>query len=217
MRTGRSQLFTDVRPSDAGAPPDPLTAWCIGRGLVSWAVVPMRRRGASVGALTVGTGGMRRGLRPSDVAAFEELAGRCAVAFERVTLYQETRTAASRSEQRANALLQAVEAAPVITDGLSVRDVLERSVRQASRVMRAEHVVAVVEHGGEESHARWPEDPGSPDDRALCSVRDEARRSNQVVRRSSDLRFVGVPLGRSNGANTGGDGDGRSRRAHPRR
>jgi PAS domain S-box-containing protein len=203
VRTGRSQLFTDVRPDDGGAAADPLTEWCVGQGLVSWAVVPMRRRGISVGALTVGTGAMRRGLRPSDVATFEELAGRCAVALERVALYQETRTAASQSERRANALLQAVEAAPVITDGLSVRDVLDRSVRQAARVMRAEQVVAVVEHGGEESQARWPDDAASPDDDELSSVRDEARQGNQVVRRSTDPRLIGVPLGRLNGANSG--------------
>ena len=202
VRSGRSQLFTDVR-SDDDAPTDPLTAWCVSQGLVSWAVVPMRRRGISVGALTVGTGAMRRGLRPSDVATFEELAGRCAVALERVALYQETRTAASRSERRANALLQAVEAAPVITDGLSVRDVLDRSVRQAARVMRAEQVVAVVEHGGEESQARWPDDAASADDDELSSVRDEARRGTQVVRRSTDPRLIGVPLGRLSGANSG--------------
>src|SRR5205085_2003116 len=56
-------------------------------------IVPIRVRGLSLGAMTFGTGQGRRGYRPSDVAAAEDLAGRVGVAIERVLLHRETQKA----------------------------------------------------------------------------------------------------------------------------
>ncbi len=72
-------------------------------GLASWAVVPTPLRGGTTALLSVGTREPRRGLRPSDVATYEQVATRCAMAFERVSLYQE---AASR-ERRLRTLIDA--------------------------------------------------------------------------------------------------------------
>jgi GAF domain-containing protein len=55
--------------------------------LHSWMMAPIRARGEAIGVLTVGTTEPRRGLRPSDVAAYE-LAARCGLAIERVQLYR---------------------------------------------------------------------------------------------------------------------------------
>ena len=65
-------------------------------GLDSFAVLPIRSRGVTVGVLTVGTIEPRRGLRPADVAVYEELASRVALALERVRMYREVQQAAQR-------------------------------------------------------------------------------------------------------------------------
>jgi len=75
-------------------------------GLASWAVIPVHLRGDTVGVFTIGTVAPRRGLRPSDVAAYEELVSRCALAYERISLYRE---AATREER----LRSLVEASPL--------------------------------------------------------------------------------------------------------
>jgi PAS domain S-box-containing protein len=107
LASGRVQMFPDFRQRTGepapGAADEALRDAHEALGLASWAVVPMRLRGGSVAALSVGTVEPRRGLRPSDVATYAEVANRCATAFERVALYQE---AASR-EQRLQALIDA--------------------------------------------------------------------------------------------------------------
>ncbi|HZQ58634.1 MAG TPA: ATP-binding protein [Acidimicrobiales bacterium] len=100
---GRTLAFPDFI-SRAGAPADEaLREAHATLGLSSWAVVPMRLRGGSLAVLSVGTTEPRRGLRPSDVGTYEEVANRCAMAFERVALYQEAAT----REQRLQALIDA--------------------------------------------------------------------------------------------------------------
>jgi PAS domain S-box-containing protein len=74
-----------------------------GLGLSSWAAIPVPLRGGSTAVLCVGTLEPRRGLRPSDVATYEEVATRCAMAFERVSLYQE----AASKERRLRTLIDA--------------------------------------------------------------------------------------------------------------
>jgi len=75
-------------------------------GLTSWAVLPVRLSDGTIGVFSVGTVQSRRGLRPSDISAYEELVSRCALAFERITLYRE---AATREER----LRSMVEASPL--------------------------------------------------------------------------------------------------------
>jgi PAS domain S-box-containing protein len=72
-------------------------------GLSSWALVPVHSDANLRALLSIGTVEPRRGLRPSDVATYEELAGRCAMALERVGMYHE---AASR-ERRLQTLFDA--------------------------------------------------------------------------------------------------------------
>jgi signal transduction histidine kinase len=86
-RTGEATLVFDVRASpdaDPDARPDRDHLFVLaGLGMVSVAMVPIRTPERVLGVLTVATGPDRRGPRPSDVAAFEELANRVAFALER--------------------------------------------------------------------------------------------------------------------------------------
>src|SRR5581483_10454126 len=88
-------------------------------GLQSLALIPVRGHDGVAGVLSVGTVAPRRGLRPSDVQAYEELASRCAQALERVTLYRETQAsarAAHMSERRLQALFEASPLAIIEVD-----------------------------------------------------------------------------------------------------
>src|SRR5581483_9122626 len=88
-------------------------------GLQSLALIPVRGHDGVAGVLSVGTVAPRRGLRPSDVQAYEELASRCAEALERVTLYRETQAsarAAHMSERRLQALFEASPLAIIEVD-----------------------------------------------------------------------------------------------------
>jgi signal transduction histidine kinase/CheY-like chemotaxis protein len=87
--------------------------------LQSLAIIPVRGHGAVAGVLSVGTQAPRRGLRPSDVGAYEELASRCAQALERVALYRGTQAAARAahmSERRLQALFEASPLAIIEVD-----------------------------------------------------------------------------------------------------
>jgi len=88
-------------------------------GLQSLALIAVRGHDGVAGVLSVGTVAPRRGLRPSDVQAYEELASRCAQALERVTLYRETQAsarAALMSERRLQALFEASPLAIIEVD-----------------------------------------------------------------------------------------------------
>jgi signal transduction histidine kinase len=94
IRTGMPSLAFDVRErlAEGGADQHAVLA---GIGMVSVAMVPVRTPERVLGVLTVATGPDRRGPRPSDVAAFDELANRVAFALERVEVH-ETLLAARR-------------------------------------------------------------------------------------------------------------------------
>ena len=85
--TGAPSLAFDVRDRlvEDGADHHAVLA---GIGMVSVAMVPIRTSERVLGVLTVATGPGRRGPRPSDVAAFLELANRLAYALERVEVQQ---------------------------------------------------------------------------------------------------------------------------------
>ncbi len=116
--------------------------------LESWAMIPIRTRGLSIGALTIGTVAQRRGLRPSDLAAFEDLAARVAVTVERVLLYRETQSAGRIAERNAIRLGRAVEAAHSVTASLDLTDVLRHAAEQAVRVMEGLGAAVILNRPG---------------------------------------------------------------------
>ncbi len=82
-------------------------------GLDSLAIIPVQVHGAVCGAISVGTRVPRRGLRPSDVEAYEELASRCSRALERVRLYRQTQSAARAAQVNAARVQALFEASPL--------------------------------------------------------------------------------------------------------
>jgi GAF domain-containing protein len=82
-RTGEAVLVFDVRELA-----DDHHAVLAGLGMVSAAMVPIRTSDRVLGVLTVATGPDRRGPRPSDVAAYEELGRRVAFAIERIEVQE---------------------------------------------------------------------------------------------------------------------------------
>ena len=172
LHRGQSVLFPAVLRARSAEPPAELPArlptelpgsladTALHLGLDSWAIVPIRNRGLSLGALTVGTVHPRRGLRPSDLSAFEELAERTALALERVLLYRQTRASAASAERNAARLGRAVEAAPAITSSLALPEVAAATARQAARALGAlEAVVTLDRPDRERIVASWP--PGA--------------------------------------------------------
>ena len=83
IRTGAPSLEFDVR-QRLGEDRADHHAVLAGIDMVSVAMVPIRTPDRVLGVLTVATGADRRGPRPSDMAAFRELANRLAFALERV-------------------------------------------------------------------------------------------------------------------------------------
>jgi signal transduction histidine kinase/ActR/RegA family two-component response regulator len=114
LAAGRSALLRDGRDR---------SAQLAALGLQSLAVIPVPAQGATgtgvtgTGAtgvvMSVGTTGPRRGLRPSDVEAYEELAARCGQALERVRLYRQTQDAARAAQLNAARVQALFEASPL--------------------------------------------------------------------------------------------------------
>jgi two-component system cell cycle sensor histidine kinase/response regulator CckA len=180
-------------------------ALCAGLGLSSWAVVPITIRGLPVGALTVGTIEPRRGLRPSDVDAYEELASRTAVTLERVLLYQKTQDSAEAAENNASRLGRAIEAAPAITASLTLPDVAQQAARQAARIMGAARALVLVHRlAGGDITASWPHpaslspidiespEPDEPDE--LTEVAGAVREGGRVVRGEGNEPWIAAPI-----------------------
>jgi len=161
---------TDQRP--AGPQPDPTLQVLADRlWLDSWMAAPVLARGAAIGMLSVGTSAARRGLRPSDVAAYEELAVRCGLAIERVLLYRESEAAASAAERAASRLARTVEAAPRLTSELDVPDVLAVAAREVVRILGVRAAAGVLQpDGGRRVTATWP------------TMADEAPTSERLAR-----------------------------------
>src|SRR5206468_3349172 len=121
MATGKSELTWDAGNPPADADPGDAEHLAMSRelGLVSVMVVPIRVRGLSLGAMTLGTGEWRRGYRTSDVAAAEDLAARVGVAIERVLLHRETQEAVVASARHAAQLRRLMEAALAVSAPLA--------------------------------------------------------------------------------------------------
>ncbi|HTC82209.1 MAG TPA: ATP-binding protein [Acidimicrobiia bacterium] len=149
MATGRSELVKDV-----DAPPaDPVDTdhrrALRAVGARSCLTVAVRVQGLSVGAISCATGPERRGFRPSDMAAVEELAARAAAAVERVALLREARRSAAEAAERARQLRQLVGAAIALQPQHRSRDVASVLAHQATQALGARHAVVSVrdDHG----------------------------------------------------------------------
>jgi two-component system cell cycle sensor histidine kinase/response regulator CckA len=208
VRAGQSMLVTDVRrPSSsrgADETDDGHAFMALEQGLQSWAVVPMRARGLSIGAISVGTRGPRRGLRASDVSAFEELATRCALTVERVLLYDEARRTAVAAEQRASELFRAVEAVSVITDSLSAYDVMQRAVSQVSGVMGADQALVSLATGIGDVGASWSAGHMTTEvATAMSEANRHALAANRIIWDETAPGCIAVPFSRRDGASRG--------------
>ncbi|MEW6154333.1 MAG: ATP-binding protein [Actinomycetota bacterium] len=113
-------------------------------GAGSALVVPVRLRGLTMAAISCGTVPPRRGFRPSDVAAAEEVAGRAAFALERALLLRERQERAEEAGARAAQLRRLMEAALAVRSRHSLAEVLDVGAEQARRVMGASACVALV-------------------------------------------------------------------------
>ena len=114
MREGRAEMV--VRRPTSGGSHLPKPSHGDTRptdGVESMLVVPVRVRGAVVGAASFVTGLDRRGYRMSDLQVAEELAARIGVALERVELWHASRRAAHTAEANERRLQAVVEASPL--------------------------------------------------------------------------------------------------------
>jgi two-component system cell cycle sensor histidine kinase/response regulator CckA len=155
MATGQADLRHGLdRDSDGDGAPSPSSSssssssdfGAVARalGIESSIIVPVRVRGLALGALTLGRSRERRGFRPSDAEAADEVACRAATTIERVKLYQETRRTGEVAKRHADTLRRWMEAAPEITAPLSRAELLQVVTDHARRIFRAEHAVAVL-------------------------------------------------------------------------
>jgi len=161
--------------------------------LTSWAVIPIRTRGLSIGALTIGTGARRRGLRPSDLAAFEDLAARVAVTVERVLLYRETQSAGRTAERNAIRLGRAVEAARSVTASLELTGVVRRAAEQAVRIMEAVCAVVVLSRDGQSPIVAASQDQGQPVEE-LVRIAEETLTAASPRLGTGPVPWIAVPM-----------------------
>jgi PAS domain S-box-containing protein len=168
---------------------------CRERGLGSFAIVPIRSRGLSLGAMTVGTRRPRRGLRLSDVRAFEEIAIRCALVIERVLLYAETRAAGQAAARHADQLRLAVVASQAIAGASSVDEALRRSAREAGRALGASWACARVSRDGVDTTFAWPASSSTRTSAAALSTAARITRlTNEAARDGPESPWIAVPL-----------------------
>ena len=126
------------------AEPDPFARLMRDLGIESSILLPIRVRGLSIGAIVLGRTPDRRGFRPSDQAAGEDVAGRVAVAVERVLLYRDNQEAAEAARRHADRIRRLMLAAPEITSPLSTEGVLQTLAEQARHVLGAKRAVVTA-------------------------------------------------------------------------
>jgi two-component system cell cycle sensor histidine kinase/response regulator CckA len=142
MTTGHGELTIRVPAPDSDADP---SDWRLPEAmgalqLTSFVVVPVRAAGHPLGVVVMGTLASRRGYRPSDLAAVEEVGNRAGLAIERARLYRDARENARLSGAYSDRLRQlldgllSIEATPDTTSRLNT------AVRSAQRVLRADRV-----------------------------------------------------------------------------
>ena len=107
-------------------------------GLTSFVTVPIRVRGLAFGGLILGTSARRRGYRPSDLRAVEELARRAAQAAERALLYREAWASTALSQRHARRLRVLLEAWLTVTAEADAQRLLAAAVEQARRTFQAQ-------------------------------------------------------------------------------
>ncbi|HXU81692.1 MAG TPA: ATP-binding protein [Polyangia bacterium] len=92
VRTAEAQLVTQVS-DDALTPDDEQRAYLAELGVRSYLAVPLRARGAVLGALTLASARAGRGYDATDLAFAEELARRIGFAVDNARLYRRTQEA----------------------------------------------------------------------------------------------------------------------------
>ncbi len=142
MSAGVAEL-TFVTPG--AAPPANDVALLRALGLESWVIAPIRLHGLSLGTLTVGTRRGRRGLRPSDRKAIEEVAARCALTVEHGLLYGEAQRSAEDAERRSDIRARLIQATIVLSRALLPEALLHAVAEQTHHVFDASHVRVVLE------------------------------------------------------------------------
>ncbi len=112
----------------------------IGRAkeLTSVMVAPIRVDRTSVGALMLGTNGVRRGFRDSDLRVASDLANRTGIAVERVWLYQGVRRAGDAALLAADRLRRLAEGELVISGALTDAEVLNSATESARSLFAAD-------------------------------------------------------------------------------
>ncbi|HEY3240298.1 MAG TPA: GAF domain-containing protein, partial [Acidimicrobiia bacterium] len=205
MAAGRGELAWVGQPAPAAPDDADHLAVMEVLGLRSWVCVPLRIQGLSVGAISLGTGEDRRGFRPSDLAAAEELAGRTGVAIERIALYRESQRAAQDAERRAEQLRRLVEAALAVPPRPGVRDVAGVVSEQACRVLGAGLALVVVDAGDERITAAAGGTWGEEHDRLLAEAEGAELGAAMCLRdpTSGAVRAVATRLGGRQGRPAG--------------
>ncbi len=144
-------------------------------GLQSSMIVPIRIDGGAIGAITCATAPGRRGFRPSDVAAVEELAARAALALERMSLHSATERSAITAANHAGQLRRLMESALAIVPQLTEEEVARVAVAQACRVLQTRRALVIV-IAGDGTRLRIASDDAGPwpNDAALLKAAQDA-------------------------------------------
>ncbi|HEX9548414.1 MAG TPA: GAF domain-containing protein [Acidimicrobiales bacterium] len=142
-----------------------------GEGAVSCVVAPIRARGLTLGLITFATDSDRRGYRWSDVSIAEEVAGRAAVAVERVLLYREVNDAAQASARTATQLRQLMEVSISLQNLRVESEVLLVVANHAHAVLDAEMAVVTAASPGRESMRAVARHGGTP----VCGPSNDPR------------------------------------------
>ncbi|HYT38462.1 MAG TPA: GAF domain-containing protein, partial [Acidimicrobiia bacterium] len=149
IATGNPELVWDVAAAPAHPEDGDHLAVLRALGQTSAFTVPIRIKGLSLGAITCSTSPERRGYRPSDVAAVEELASRTAMAIERISLYRESERSAAEAAGRAAQLRRLNAAALALQPQHNSPDVVDAVARQACRVLGSRRsIVSLVDRPG---------------------------------------------------------------------
>ncbi len=153
-------------------------------GACSVMVVPVQAGGLSMGTLTMATGASRRGFRSGDLAVAEDLAGRLAVAIQRVLLHQEVVASAEAQARAARRLRRLTEAAITLAGTAEPDRLLGAASSEARRVVQGA-AAQVVHRAVGQPERRVTDGPAVGD--VLAAVAEAATASGTRVARDGCL------------------------------
>ena len=149
-------------------------------GASSAIVVPVQAGGLALGAVTMATASERRGFRPSDVAVVEELAGRLAVAVQRVLLHGEAVASAEAQARSAQRLRRLTEAAITLAGTAEPERLIDAAAAEAPRVIQGTAGLVVFRMADGREH--WGTCGPVVDDELAAVVRAANATSTRVAR-----------------------------------